>query len=438
MHQSTLEISLPNYTTQPWTTTEKLLFRFLFVYFILYAIINHNGVIPFADAISEATFNKVLHTLIPWIGKHILHLSYKITIFTNGSGDTTYDYVLLLFLFAIASVSCVIWTLIDKDRRDYYLLYYWFTTIVRYYVALTMLTYGFVKIYKLQFPFPSVATLTQSYGESSPMRLAWTFMGYSTLYNYFTGFAEVLGGVLLLFRRTTTLGALVSAGVMTNVAMMNYSFDIPVKLLSTTIVIMCLSLLTRDLKRIFVFFILHQNSILPVIEPPVISKRWQRVSVISIKYIFIVYLFFTNINGGIEGLAQYGDDSPKTPLYGIYYVDKFIKNKDTLALTQSDTTQWHRLVVGKYNRVNIQFMNDSLRYFAFEPDTLKKKFTLTSNLDTNQKHTFVYLIPKKDQLWINGNWQKDSVQIHFKKFDTHTFRLINTGFHWINEYPNNR
>jgi hypothetical protein len=38
--------------------------------------------------------------------------------------------------------------------------------------------------------------LLKPYGESSPMGLLWTFMGYSTGYNLFTGGAEALGGLL--------------------------------------------------------------------------------------------------------------------------------------------------------------------------------------------------------------------------------------------------
>jgi hypothetical protein len=36
------------------------------------------------------------HVTIPWAGQNILHLRSAITIFSNSSGDTTYDYVLEL------------------------------------------------------------------------------------------------------------------------------------------------------------------------------------------------------------------------------------------------------------------------------------------------------------------------------------------------------
>ena len=42
------------------------------------------------------------------------------------------------------------------------------------------------------------STLTQTYGESSPMGLAWNFMGYSTGYNLFAAVPYVLTLVILV------------------------------------------------------------------------------------------------------------------------------------------------------------------------------------------------------------------------------------------------
>jgi hypothetical protein len=36
------------------------------------------------------------------VGKHVLHLSYEIITSTNCSGDTAYDYVLVLCLLVLA------------------------------------------------------------------------------------------------------------------------------------------------------------------------------------------------------------------------------------------------------------------------------------------------------------------------------------------------
>ena len=55
-------------------------------------------------------------------------------------------------------------------------------------------------------------------------------MGYSRPYAIFCGLVETVGGLLLFWQRTTTLGALIVAASMANVAMLNFSYDVPVKL----------------------------------------------------------------------------------------------------------------------------------------------------------------------------------------------------------------
>ncbi len=91
----------------PWTRVQKLLFRFFCCLFVIYIFpFPLNFLTYFWDSGSEATpgflgwyfkafdaYNNFWHVIISWIGDHLLHLKNHITIFTNGSGDTTYDYV---------------------------------------------------------------------------------------------------------------------------------------------------------------------------------------------------------------------------------------------------------------------------------------------------------------------------------------------------------
>ena len=117
-----------------------------------------------------------------------------------------------------------------------------------------MLSYGFAKLYPLQFVPPFMTTLTETYGESSPMGILWTFMGASAAYTRFCGMAEVTAGLLLLFRRTTTVGALVATGAMLNVAALNFCYDVPVKLYSVHLVLMSIFLLIPEAMALMRFF----------------------------------------------------------------------------------------------------------------------------------------------------------------------------------------
>ncbi len=59
---------------------------------------------------------------------------------------------------------------------------------------------------------------------------------------------------LLFYRKTITIGSMVVVGVMINVVMMNFSYDIPVKLFSVHLVLMAFILLLADGRRVIGFF----------------------------------------------------------------------------------------------------------------------------------------------------------------------------------------
>src|SRR3954453_2682650 len=99
-----------------WSFIRKVSFRFFFFFFILYIFFNPNGFLPYSDD-AYNFYIQPFHRLVPWIGRYILHLSYDITVFTNGSGDTTYDYVIILFIIVLSFIGCIIWSVLDRERR---------------------------------------------------------------------------------------------------------------------------------------------------------------------------------------------------------------------------------------------------------------------------------------------------------------------------------
>src|ERR1700761_3391405 len=228
-----------------WTTAQKITFRFFFIFFTLFILLDPNGVLPLSDKFSWI-YLQPLHLFIPWLGAHVLHLQNPITVFTNGSGDTTYDFLVLLFKAVTAAIGAAIWSVTGRSTRNYNKMYYWLCVIVRYYLAITMVIYGGIKVVKLQFPTPSLGRLAEPVGNMSPMGLEWTYMGYSTGFNFFTGMAELTCGLLLFFRRTITLGAILGVVVTSNIVAINFFYDVPVKLVSSILLLMCIFLVFRD------------------------------------------------------------------------------------------------------------------------------------------------------------------------------------------------
>ena len=133
------------------------------------------------------------------------------------------------------------------------------------------------KYFTCKCPSPFLFQLVQPFGDKSPMGLAWSFVGYSSAYSAFTGWGEIIGGGLLFFRRTTTFGALLSMVVIGNIVAINFCYDVPVKLYSSTLFIMSVFLAAPDLKRLLNVFILNKTT-QPVIFKNFVHKRWQQIA----------------------------------------------------------------------------------------------------------------------------------------------------------------
>ena len=419
-----------------WTITQKLLFRFFAAYFFVYIFPFPVGFIPFTDTLNT-WYTSIWDALVPWAGKYILHVGYPITVKPNGSGDTTYNYVQLFSFAIIAIIAAVIWSVADRKRKSYDLLLYWLMVYVRYYLAFTMISYGFYKIIKTQFPFPFY-NLTQTYGQSSPMGLLWNFMGYSTAFNMFTGLAEAIGGFLLLFRKTTTLGALVSITVLSNIVAMNFCYDVPVKLFSGNLLLMAIFIAAPDIHRLIDFF--FRNKAVPAVNiQPKFYKRWVKITWSVVKILLIGSVLYSTSTGVWQGYTSYGDKAVlKIPMFGIYDITKFVKNKDTLPPLATDSLQWKQLNIVYANNAIIKMMNDSLERYSFTPDTVQKTIDLFAYSNTLYKSTLHYYNPDSTHLILTGRLKDDSVYIVMQKLDLNKLRLINRGFHWINEYPYNR
>jgi hypothetical protein len=421
-----------------WTTVEKINFRFLFVFFLLFMTVENNGAFPFFDVVMQYP-TEWLHAGVVWLGKHVLQLPYDIVHFTYGSGDTTYDYILVLCCFVIAVAATIVWSLLDKESTGYPKLYYWLTVIVRFYVGLMLISYGMVKLFKMQFPYPYLYRLMQPYGDSSPMGLAWTFLGFSKGYNYFMGFAEVAAG-LLLFRRTMTFGALLCMMTAANVMAINYFYDVPVKILSTSLFVLSFFLASRDLRRLATFFFTNKPVSLPVISYPYEGNRGMNIARIVTKVLVIGYVMVMSVMQGIEFEKQYGDNVPKAKMYGVYNVETFVVGKDTLPPLMTDTLRWKKLAINNLTQARVYHVNDSIGRYITKIDTTNRTVTLKLATDTAFQYRLVYEQKDSVNFLFRGTVRTDSVAITLKKvkFRPEDFRLMGRGFHWINETPYNR
>ncbi|MES2279275.1 MAG: hypothetical protein V4592_24800 [Bacteroidota bacterium] len=423
-----------NTLAQPWSISQKILFRFAFLFFALFIFFFPNAGAPGLNQLYDF-YIVPMHKLMVWMAAHVFHLAKPLTVFTNGSGDTTYDWLVLCMVAICSAIGAAVWTALSRGQISYDRLYYWMIVVLRYYVGITMLAYGSVKVVQLQFPAPTPWRLIEPYGNSSPFTLAWTFMGYSRGYNYFTGIAEVSCGILLLFKRTSLFGAVIAFTVAANITAINFCFDVPVKIVASALVLMVAVILLKDLHRFIDFFFLNKTAGPANLTPRRFQKKWKNVTLTVVKYVLILYVTASDVDNMRTGYHAYGQGVKHPVLYGVFNTKNFVLNKDTLAPLTTDTARWRRMLINSFGKATIEMMNDSTKSYSYKADTVKKMITLGDIKDTTCKYLFKYTLSKDSVLHIDGNGPAGQLNAEFKRYDERKSVLIKRGFHFVNEYP---
>jgi hypothetical protein len=414
---------------QRWHPFVRTGFRFAFVYLLLYNLPFPLTAIPYVDKAAE-WYNSLWSWIVPRVARAAFNKEVA-TVF-NGSGDRTFDYLLVACLLLIALVITVIWTVLDRKRLGYPTLYRWLNLYGRFSLGTTMIGYGAFKVISSQFVAPSLERLMQSYGDSSPMGLLWTFMGASEPYTMFVGFAEMIAGILLFPRKTSTLGALMSVGVLSNVVALNFSYDVPVKLYSMHLLAMAIFLLLPDARRLANFFILNRPAEC-VREQPLFRRTvWHRGALV------LASLFVITVVG--MSLYQSYDQrqflmSRRSPLYGIWEVEEFSLGQSTPAASNQ---RWQRIIFDIPNRITVQTPADPHQRFSLQLDQDKRTLTLRKREDPNWNTVLTYEQVSPEVMTLAGALNGSALTARLRRSEERKFLLTDRGFHWINEAPFNR
>jgi uncharacterized membrane protein YphA (DoxX/SURF4 family) len=424
-------------TVPAWSAAKRVGFRFLFSYFVLYLLPFPLGQLPFIGIIARP-WGQFDQWLSLWTETHLFGLDKPVPIVPTGSGDTMAQWASQVNWLLIAFGATLVWTLLDRRRTQYARLSEWLRVYVRFGLASIMFSYGFGKIIPTQMPAPQLERLVEPWGEFSPMGVLWSFMGYSSVYQIFTGFGEAIGAFLLVFRRTTTLGALVLCGVLANVVLMNYTFDVPVKLFSTNLLLMAIFLAAPDAKRLVGILVLNRGAEPRVMRPLFRNVRARRIAT-AVTGLFVAYVMGRNLFGVLGYYRQsLGPNAPKSLVWGIWDVEGITKNSVDQPLLITDPTLIKRVVFGGLNRATFRLMADSVERFTMKADSVNHELTLTARFDTTRVRTMTYTKPDAEHLVLAGKVDGDSLVVRLRRYNEQRFTLLNRGFNWIQELPFNR
>ena len=426
-----------------WALWQRVAFRFFAVYFVLQiAPWNWFRAIP-----GMSFFLRYLFIATDWLVRAVngrfFHVRDRL-VPVNGSGDTSWAWAQLCLYVSLAAIACIVWSVVDRKRSSYPRGLYWLRLIVRYYVASAALSYGIIKLFLLQMPFPALSQLATPLGDLLPMRFSWLFIGYSVPYQFFSGAMETAAGLLLLYRRTVTAGLFAATGAFMNVVMINIAYDVPVKLYSSHLLFSCLFLLALDAPRLVRFLVLNQPTPPTNAYDTIFEEPWMWWTSVAVKVFIVFQILIFPLRSGFDRYRAAHAPLASGPFkVGMYEVRDFAVNRQSIPLTAGDSLRWRDVIFdsnsgGSINTTDSLFWQRYRRgYFRYKANPADQTLSVWKNSFVPRDSTFLfagrYATPDSNTIVLDAQIRGDSVHVEMVRLPRH-FQLTERQFHWLSEY----
>ncbi|WP_425297179.1 DoxX family protein [Nocardia brasiliensis] len=434
---------------EQWRLATRLGFRFGVAYFGLFGLAGLVGLMPIllAGLGIDAGWGSVLNILhlarppIEWTATQVLGLR---VVSTQVGSDSAFQWTALFLLVVLAAVVTAVWSVLDRRRLRYDRLFAWVRLYLRFVLALAMFYFGMAKAIPTQMPFV-LNRLVEPYGNFSPAGVLWAQVSVSQPYEIALGVAELLAGVLLVVPRATAAGALLCAVDMTQVLLLNLTYDIRLKSVSAQLLLLSLFLLAPHARRLFV--VLFSERVAPAIRriPLFGTARANRIALLAQLAVGLVLLTVT----GVQNWRQWANPVPE--LYGIYQVDGFSSEGYARDPLLTDELRWRRVVVDRPFHVSdpvvvtIQHMDDSFEVYGGTIDPkrhfidLRHRIAVGTFEETPVHVRLSYWWPSPGRMVIDADdYAGHRIHTWLTRLDPKSFPLLERGFSWVQEQPYNR
>lgn len=342
-----------------WPAWQRVINRAAFAYFVLFAT---TSLLDVGNG-PRRTLRTLRDPAVGWFGHAVLGARGS----PNDSGVRWGIANLVVPVMAAVAIA-VVWSLASK-RPEYRRLHGWMRLVLRYYVGIVMMIYG---------------------------------------------------AFLLFFRRTTTAGALLLIAVLSNVALLNFAYDVPVKQLSSNLLMAAIFLAAADAVRLI--DVLVRNRPTRAADLGLALPRWLARGRRFVKPIVVagataVPLVFS------AGVSPRLREAP--PLFGIYDVRAFVRNGVAVLPLATDSARWRSVVFGRAGSMSIRLMTDSVRQMSIVLDSLTRSVTYQPRGAPAGRQVLRYETPGNGSLRVRGIYAGDSVDVTLEKLDhRRAFRLL--------------
>lgn len=418
-----------------WTTDQKNLFRFFSLYFLF-------QLVPLAPsfwlALVTADWQDGLYQPLFHVAKYMPRFF--------GETDTFANWLVVAGLAGVGAVAWSVW----EQRRvasgqpapDYDRLNAGLRILLRYRLAAGLLAFGLIKLIPLQAPEPSLSHLNTPYGELTEWKIFALTLGVVPSYQSFLGAIETLAGLLLLTRRSATIGAFITVFFTGNVFMSNLAYGGGEYVYSLFLITIALYLLAYDALRLYTLLVLGKPTA-PNRYRLRFAEGWQQsvrlagklaVGLVIVGYSLSAYGAWRH--GGQVYPSGFGKvDSPEGGLAkaaGLYTVRTFRLNGQPRPPSPTDSLRWQNVVIERWNTLSIRRPGPAPlvtpnREVVINPDSARH-FEWSGQIGRHYYHYAA--VPNQpgdgtDGLLLLRNPQRptDTYQLHYQRPDSTTLVL---------------
>jgi hypothetical protein len=406
-----------NKTTFPaWSVTEKFLFRLFAIYFLIQAL-----------PLDPQFFNQLFSLTHKLDYNDIFNLAHYSPRFIAGEDS----FINWIIVFVLALAGAAIWSYADTTSKEYNRLYYWIRVVVRYRLAIGIIAYGFIKFFPVQSPWPSLSNLNTIYGDFNRWKLFSISLGIVPDYQSFLGLVEITTGILLLFRRTATIGAFIIVIFTGNVFMSNLAYEGGEYVYSLYLISFATFLLVFDLQRI-IRLLIQQKPTMPNRFRPSFEFKWAFYARLALKtfviFFFVLLYGFKTRSGSQNGLTLYPVAKGLKGATGLYNVSEFRLNNNTIPYSKTDPIRWQDVVFEEWNTISIKSNRPVIL------DTVNTTFISDNDRDrlyelqgSGGRHYYSYQVDTVNHVLTlqnrNKNYNGDVWSLRYEKQGDNTFVL---------------
>jgi hypothetical protein len=396
-----------------WSRNERIFFRFIFIYFCLQAVpldwkyYSHIAAIPW----SHFTYRDLFY-----ISRYTPQIFSKPGYGSWGMNGLA-DWVVLA---GISAAGALIWSHYDPKRVSYNGLHYLLRIILRYRLAVGILAYGFIKLFPMQQPYPSVSLLNTTYGGLSDWKIASLSYGVVPSLEVYLGAVEILAAILLLNRKSTFIGAAIVIGFTGNVFLSNLGYG-------GGDTVYCLYLLS--FAAVLIFYDLPPLINLISLGRPTAPHAY-RFSfdqydagkarlILKAGFIITTFVLYASLslNMYLNDPYQYPETKGLADATGFYNVNEFHLNNQLRPYSLTDSLRWQNVVLEKWNTISIAtlqpvnpdlsnseeiFTNDKLRNYESSGSIDRRFYTYQADTLHHALH-----LSNKNPAYKNDSWNLD-------------------------------